>query len=394
MKKVIGICFVLIGQLIYSQTSFKGENGKYGIKDEKGNVLLEPKYDLVNSFFQGSAMIKFNGKYGYIDKTGKEIVPPIYDEVGHKFNDVGLVRVKLNNKYGFADKTGKEVIACIYERYNVSKGYIGTEPSMWGEYADVGLNNKMGILDKTGKIIVPLEYDNGKKERDCFIVRKSKEYFVFNFDGKKIIEGIDQVKQSFLTKCLMVQKNKKCALFDVTGKQLTEFKYDEMNDGSNGFDNGGKGFIRVSMKDKIGKTKWGFLNEKGNSITEVKYDYVLEFQFGNDYAIVKLNNKYGIVDSTGKVIVEPNKYDNIKEGASGGFLSSGFIGVNIGAKWMPKTKTAYEDIRGGKWGFIDMIGTEVIPLIYDDVELFKDGKAKVKKGKEEFYIDKNGNKIK
>jgi hypothetical protein len=393
MKKIIGICFLLTGQFYYSQTSFKGENGKFGFKDENGKILVEPKYESVNNFFQGTAKIKLNGKYGYIDKTGKEIVPPIYDEVGHKFNDIGLVRVKLNNKYGFVDKTGTEVIPCIYEKYNVSDGYAGTEPTMWDDYADVGLNNKTGILDRTGKIIVPIEYENAEKGRDCFIMKKNNEYVVYNLQGEKILEGINKVNQSFLTKCLMVKKSNKYALFAVSGQQLTEFIYDEMLDGGNGFDAGGKGFIRVAIKGSDGKSKWGFLNEKGNAITEIKYDFVYEFQFGNDYAMVTLNNKYGVIDSAGKVIIEPNKYDNIKMDVRQSFVYNGIIGVNIGAKLIPKTKESYEELKGGKWGFVDINGTEIIPFIYDNIEPFKDGKAKVKKGKEEYYIDKNGTKI-
>jgi hypothetical protein len=48
---------------------------------------------------------------------------------------------------------------------------------------------------------------------------------------------------------------------------------------------------------------------------------------------------------------------------------------------------------GGNYGFVNKNGKEIIPLIYDAAEEFKAGKAKVKKGNEEFYIDKTGKRI-
>ncbi len=36
--------------------------------------------------------------------------------------------------------------------------------------------------------------------------------------------------------------------------------------------------------------------------------------------------------------------------------------------------------QGGKWGFIDRMGTLVIPLRYDEVEPFKGGRAHVRAG--------------
>ena len=48
---------------------------------------------------------------------------------------------------------------------------------------------------------------------------------------------------------------------------------------------------------------------------------------------------------------------------------------------------------GGNYGFVDKNGKEIIPLIYEAAEEFKDGKAKVKKEGKEFYIDKTGKPI-
>jgi len=119
---------LLIGALFCSQMLkaqvipfYSANNDKYGYKNEKGKVIVEPKYDLAYNLDEGMAAFRLNEKYGFIDESGKEVVPAKYDNTW-KFID-GYAAVKLGDKYGFIDKTGKEVIPPIYESAN---NYHGT----------------------------------------------------------------------------------------------------------------------------------------------------------------------------------------------------------------------------------------------------------------------------
>ena len=47
----------------------------------------------------------------------------------------------------------------------------------------------------------------------------------------------------------------------------------------------------------------------------------------------------------------------------------------------------------GKWGFIDKDGKETIPLVYNNTESFKSGKARVTFKGEVFSINMEGEKI-
>jgi len=47
-----------------------------------------------------------------------------------------------------------------------------------------------------------------------------------------------------------------------------------------------------------------------------------------------------------------------------------------------------------KCGFIDKNGNEVIPLQYDGIWPFENGKAQVQLNGRIYYIDKNGNEVK
>ena len=58
-------------------------NGKYGLIDTKGNIVIAPIYDDTLIFREGLAKVGINGKYGFIDKKGNIVIAPIYDFAGN-----------------------------------------------------------------------------------------------------------------------------------------------------------------------------------------------------------------------------------------------------------------------------------------------------------------------
>jgi len=145
MKTAILIFTLLCGQMMKAQIVpfYSATNDKYGYKDEKGKVIIAPKYDLAYNLEEGMAAIRLNGKYGYVDQKGREIIPPKYDSTW-KFIG-GYAAVKLGNKYGFIDETGKVVIPLIYEDANNYHGIC-----CYKGMAHVRQNGKWKII-KIGK---------------------------------------------------------------------------------------------------------------------------------------------------------------------------------------------------------------------------------------------------
>jgi hypothetical protein len=64
------------------------------------------KYDWVDDFHNGRAVVKLNQKYGFVDLDGNEVVPPKYDNVGY-FKDGRAVIIFMGFK-GEIDLNGKE----------------------------------------------------------------------------------------------------------------------------------------------------------------------------------------------------------------------------------------------------------------------------------------------
>lgn len=97
--------------------------------------------------------------------------------------------------------------------------------------------------------------------------------------------------------------------------------------------------------------------------------------FHGGYAIVSDGKHYGVVDVTGKVIC-PVAYDEVTSNYSEHY--PGLCQVR----------------RAGKLGLVDKHGREVVKPIYDDIGPINSGTMEVTMGKDKFYIDSEGNRLK
>lgn len=89
-------------------------NGKYGLADTTGTILLKPIYeDLTYFSSNGLALAKQNGKYGYINNMGEIIIDFKFDDArGFKYD---LAPVKINEKWGFIYANGSFKIKPKFE---------------------------------------------------------------------------------------------------------------------------------------------------------------------------------------------------------------------------------------------------------------------------------------
>lgn len=95
---------------------------------------------------------------------------------------------------------------------------------------------------------------------------------------------------------------------------------------------------------------------------------------------------YGLKDKDGNIVV-PARYTFI------GRFNEGMAAVNILGNVYERTAWGEPRVRGGKWGYINERGEEIIPLEYEDAWPFFEGLAVAKlKGKFGF-IDKSGKEV-
>ncbi len=180
---------------------FEDENGKFGMQNQAGKIIVAAKYDAVLFFDFSEGLTAVNiggekqsvygiegiggGKWGYVDQYGKEIIPLQYESASN-FSE-GLAAIKLNGKSGYIDKKGKVIIPTKYEwagDFSEGLAVIGINPP---------LSRLYGYIDKTGKEVIPAKYteaasfENGKaKVRISDNPFEEAEKFYIDKTGKEV----------------------------------------------------------------------------------------------------------------------------------------------------------------------------------------------------------------
>lgn len=111
--------------------------------------------------------------------------------------------------------------------------------------------------------------------------------------------------------------------------------------------------------------KWGFVNEFGEEVVPLIFDYISHVREGMAGAM--RDGKWGFID-----LSDFSVYPLIYEEA--GSYSRGLAAVKM----------------GGKWGYVDRRGNVVIPCRYDEASEFVADRARVKMNETRMYFDKNG----
>lgn len=84
----------------HSLYAYQAEDGKWGYKDAKGNIVVDCRYDLVSELNQyGYAGIYQEGKWGVIDASGKVVVVPSY-ELNTYYMPSFMDKYLLQEQYG------------------------------------------------------------------------------------------------------------------------------------------------------------------------------------------------------------------------------------------------------------------------------------------------------
>lgn len=196
-------------------------------------------------------------------------------------------------------------------------------------------------------------------------------YEVFDENGS----GLYSVKNGWLTEC---QWEWICPSDEVPFSEMT-------------------GFYAVQ-----GENGYGLLNADGESVIEATYD---EMYLEAGIAIVCENGLYGLVDTQGNVVLEPQcgGFGMFCEGITQAYKDGKVGFVNTAGRWIAEpiyseAQNFSEGFGGvkndaGKWGYINTLGEVVVPLEYDNISEFNNGYALVEKGEKTFIIDTQGNKI-
>jgi hypothetical protein len=292
---------------------------KWGFINKEGKGITPIKYDLCRVFSHGYATIKLNDKWGYVDTNGKEkILFGNYDDIsnpreimifgewgGITINEISsiflgsLIVVKINEKYGLIDTNENIVTPCKYDEIDDD----------W--YDDsvfiVNLNDKQGIIDFNGKKVISLKWNKSIPlyfNKTKTNVKLNEKYgLIENYTKKEIFPiKYDAIRQTSKEYRFWVKLNGKYGLIDTTENIIIPFKYTDIRPSGNGYS------ISDTFNVQLGD-KWGMININEREVIPIKYDFIAYYWIGNSLLLsVSLDEKYGDIDRAGNEIISI-KYD-------------------------------------------------------------------------------------
>jgi hypothetical protein len=237
---------------------------RWGFIDKTGKTVIQCQYEKVYSFSSGVAWVKKPGdeKYVLINKKGEQVNSTGWKKVGYFIEGFCAVYDE-EDKMGFVNRKGELVIPCQYTGDSFSEGLACVMP-----YEGVKAN--YGFIDTTGKVVIP---------------------FQFNQAGTS----------SFKNGECRVQINGVTCLINSKGEVI--FK-PALTKNCMGFSNG----LSASYTKYETRSGWGYYNRNNEWVITPQYDGADDFQGG--LAVVEKDGKFGVIDTTGKIII-PIQYASI-----------------------------------------------------------------------------------
>lgn len=230
---------------------------------------------------------KTDDKWGILENNGEILIDPKYDRFVN-LNDENLVIGYIKNETYLINLEKKIEKRIDYDNY--SKESENTIMVM--------KNNKIGYINDSGEEIVPLKYDGGfyfSKNRDFIQLKENEEWKLLNtvtLEEKKLpYTDIGEFVEGYM----VAEKNQKYGYIDGNGEEKIPFKYT----------------IAENFKEGIGivasPNGYGAIDKNGVEIIPLIYD---EVYVNKGYIYVTKDKKIGIFNKGGKEIV-PIEYDNL-----------------------------------------------------------------------------------
>ena len=413
------------------------ENGKFGVVNNEGQIIIEPSYDEMVAIPNNTKPI-FVCTYDVDDESGtfktkvindknEEILSGYeeisaidnYDTKQNVWYEDNVLKVKKDGKYGLIDFTGKEILACEYDEISALLGTTSNFIVKKGE--------NVGLVNEKGQTIIKAEYKNiltmkqGYKN-EYIVLNQDNKYGVVSTSGNILVEPVyDSVKYLGSSTLFAVKQDENWKLIDTQDNKII-------------IDGGYKDIVEAKSENIViidNNGKYGVVTKTNDQKIEPQYED-LKYAF-SIYYIAKKDGKYGIIDTENKVIIN-FEYENMTYVEEGDFIKAdkndtesvifdsnlgqkvtgivseinvenGYIKVYTDNEYkyynfkleekkssdLLTKNTLFLSKKDEKYGYVDKSGNIVVDYIYDDgTEQNTKGYAAVKKDNEWGSINKAG----
>ena len=361
------------------------KSGLYGLIDLSGKELLQCEYDKIEALegVQNTFKITKDGKVGIADNKGNVLITPSYVEITSldKDKSQGFIVKNSDGKYGIVDTANKQVLETKYDA--VEKIYRN-------DYYVVTENGKQEVVKKDGNIALSGNYDKIEailqNPENGIIYKQKEKYGIMNLSGAVVIKPEYEKLKEGASGSIIAKKDSKYGIIDLQGNQKVEFKYqnlsynekadlyiaeddqyeNEILDSNYQVKQTGylielntdKGYMELNQNNSYKyynfkfeeqnvaniftsntlfaskkDGKYGFVDKNGKTVVDYIFDDVTS-QNSYGYAGIKKDGKWGAIDKDGKVVKEPTY--NLDDYLKIDFIGGWYLGKDINMNYYRK----------------------------------------------------------
>jgi hypothetical protein len=230
-------------------------NNWWGYMNQEGRLVVFPRYDWADSYYDGLARAVVSGKTGFIKGNGHWVHEPVY-VYADRFSE-GRAIVGDGKHFGFIEKSGKTLVQVRLDgalRFNEGVAVVMKD----------GL---CGYINVAGDMVIPFRFTRARSFHEGFAA-------VSLPSRKDVPEHVGYI-----------DRRGRIAFSDSTGSVSA---LGDFNDG----------MARVK-----GREKWGYLGRNWKLRIDAKFDDARDFT--NGVAAVRVGEKWGFIDKTGKFVIQP-----------------------------------------------------------------------------------------
>jgi len=300
-----------------------GVDRKCGYMNERGKIIVNPRFDRCGEFSEGLAGVTIGRWSGYIDKSGEVKVDLKLDgvEAGDFTEGFATVLVKTSTggtEFGYVDTLGKvTMFPGATQLLDFSEGL-----------ALITIGNRTGYIDKSLKFVIPPLFRHGNtfSEGLARVSDESGEYFI-DKTGAKIISLTGKHWSSFSEDFTTIHTEYGYGFMDRNGSVVITPQFSSAC------------LFHAGMACVEVKGKWGYIGKSGEVLILPQFEEAESFS-SDAVAVVKLSNKYGFIDKTGRFLIAP-RFEKARWIANGlGLVELGgrdrYINIRTGQFIKPK----------------------------------------------------------
>ncbi len=317
-------------------------DGKSGIINRNGEILFEAKdYDFaicIEDDIYRLDTIATNGCIYFDAKSGKAFAKNITN-IKSEYPTI----ITKDGLQGICDKDYNILVAPTYQTL-----------VPWKDAFLAQKDDKWGVIDHTGKMVLPFEYDDcifnyGYKPKDDIrAVGINGEYFHFNIKGERLTNGSYEYLETFVNGLAVMKLNGHFGLID--NKENIVLMTQVAGDYKKGSVQNLFYWCNMDCTAFRQGELFGIMNQDGKVIAEPQFTRVSNVFAPTDtiIGVTDAEGNQGYIAVDGKMVI-PCEYP--------------YVGYNR------QLGTHTFHTKDNKWGIMDAEGKIIIPAIYDQVNV-------------------------